>query len=57
MLFYDESEEPSGEATGIVTVNHENEMNDVWYNLSGLPVEAPSKAGIYIRNGKKVVVK
>ena len=57
MLFYDESEEPSGEATGIVTVNHENEKNDVWYNLSGLSVEAPSKAGIYIRNGKKVVVK
>ena len=57
MLFYDESEEPSGEATGIVTVNHENEKKDVWYNLSGLPVEAPGKAGIYIRNGKKVVVK
>lgn len=57
MLFYDESEEPSGEATGIVTVNHENEKKDVWYNLSGLPIEAPSKAGIYIRNGKKVVVK
>lgn len=57
MLFYDESEEPSGEATGIVTVNHENEKKNVWYNLSGLPVETPSNAGIYIRNGKKVVVK
>lgn len=57
VLFYDESEEPSGEATGIVTVNHENEKKEVWYNLSGQPVETPSKAGIYIRNGKKVVVK
>lgn len=57
MLFIDESEEPNGEATGIVTVNHENEKKGVWYNLSGLPVEAPGKAGIYIRNGKKVVVK
>jgi len=57
MLFYDDSEEPSGESTGIVTVNHDNDKKDVWYNLSGLPVEAPGKAGIYIRNGKKVVVK
>lgn len=57
MLFYDESEEPSGEATGIVTVNHENDKDGIWYNLSGLPIEAPCKAGIYIRNGKKVVVK
>lgn len=57
MLFYDESEEPSAETTGIVTVNHENEKKNVWYNLSGLPVETPSNAGIYIRNGKKVVVK
>lgn len=57
MLFYDESQEPSGETTGIVTVNHENEKKNVWYNLSGLPVETPSNAGIYIRNGKKVVVK
>lgn len=57
MLFYDESEEPSGEATGIVTVNHENDKDGIWYNLSGLPIDAPCKAGIYIRNGKKVVVK
>lgn len=57
MLFIDESEEPSGESTGIVTVNHDNDKKEVWYNLSGLPVEAPGKAGIYIRNGKKVVVK
>jgi hypothetical protein len=32
------------------------EENDVYYNLRGLRVETPSK-GIFIKNGKKVVVK
>jgi hypothetical protein len=31
-------------------------QDDVWYTLSGIPVKTPSK-GMYIRNGKKVIVK
>lgn len=31
--------------------------NDVWYNLQGRKVVKPTSAGIYLRNGEKVVVK
>ncbi len=57
VLFYDEKEEPSGETTGIVTLESDNNENAVWYTLSGMRIEAPAKAGMYIRNGKKVVVR
>ena len=30
--------------------------NDVWYNLQGRRIEKPTKAGLYIKNGKKVIV-
>lgn len=30
---------------------------NVWYNLQGLRIDAPSQLGVYIHNGKKVVVK
>ena len=36
-----------------INVNYEN---DVYYNLQGQRVDKPSK-GIYIKNGKKVMVK
>jgi hypothetical protein len=28
-----------------------------WYNLQGQRIDAPNRPGIYIRNGKKVVIK
>ena len=31
--------------------------DDNWYNLKGMRVDAPSGKGIYIRNGRKVIVK
>lgn len=31
--------------------------DDNWYNLNGMRVDAPSGKGIYIRNGRKVIVK
>lgn len=31
--------------------------NDIWYNLSGQRIDTPTKKGLYIKNGKKVVVK
>lgn len=44
------------EATGIKNVNHEDAINDRYYNINGLQVEKPKK-GLYIVNGRKVVVK
>ena len=41
-------------ATGIKNV--ETMDNDAWYNLQGVRVVRPAK-GVYIKNGKKVVVK
>lgn len=31
--------------------------NAVWYNLMGQKVDAPAKGGVYIHNGKKVLIK
>lgn len=44
------------ETTGIGSVQRENAGDDRYYNLSGLRVEQPSK-GLYIKNGKKVIMK
>ena len=48
--------EGDGETTGISRVAVES-GNDVWYNLSGQRISAPTKKGLYIKNGKKIVVK
>lgn len=47
-----------GEVTGIETVENEaqNVENNVWYTPQGVRVAQPTK-GVYIHNGKKVMVK
>ena len=45
-----------GETTGIVNVNRETITNNQYYTLDGRRVENPSN-GVYIVNGKKVVIK
>ena len=46
------------EATGVNEVIEVNGVNDgSFYDLSGRKVNAPTKKGVYILNGKKVVVK
>lgn len=45
-----------GDATGIINVNHETIINTSYYDLQGRSVIQPAK-GVYIKNGKKVVVK
>ena len=53
MVVFDE-----GDTTGIDTVNSEKvTANSVAYDLQGRRVENPKKGGLYIVNGKKVVVK
>ena len=45
-----------GEATALQRVQDETNA-EVWYTISGVRVERPTKAGIYIKNGRKVLVK
>ena len=42
--------------SGIIEVNREAAAPDTWYDLQGRPVTQPGK-GVYIRNGKKIIVK
>ena len=48
-----------GDATAIEMVNGQSSMvNGTWYDLNGRKLNAiPTKKGVYIMNGKKVVVK
>ncbi|UKK62231.1 hypothetical protein L6468_00180 [Prevotella communis] len=45
------------DATKIANTNITNLTNGDWYTIDGRKVNVPSKKGIYIMNGKKVVVK
>ena len=48
------------EASGITTTNFTNDTNssDAWYDLSGRKLNGkPSRAGVYINNGNKIVIK
>ena len=46
-----------GETTGISRIAAKAADNDVWFNLSGQRISTPTKKGLYIKNGKKVIVK
>ena len=48
------------EATGIITTNFTNSTNsgNEWYSLDGRMLNGkPSRAGVYVNNGKKVAIK
>ena len=49
----------TGETTGINAIDNEKLTidNDSWYDLNGRKVLNPTRKGIYIQNGKKVVIK
>lgn len=38
------------------TLIDNEETNDYWFDLQGRRIQKPSKAGLYIKNGKKVIV-
>ena len=44
------------DATSIRSIG-EVQSDDAWYNLKGQRIDTPTKKGLYIKNGKKVVVK
>ena len=43
--------------TGINAINADTKNDGKYYTLSGVSVEKPTKKGIYIRNGKKIIIK
>ena len=43
--------------TTIETVDNSELTDDNWYDMQGRKINKPTKTGIYIKNGKKVVVK
>ena len=46
------------DATGVNEVNEVIGVNDKWYDLNGRKLNGmPTKRGIYVKNGKKVIVK
>ena len=47
------------EATGVKTTNYTNYTNydGAWYDLSGRKIAKPTQKGVYIHNGRKVVIK
>jgi hypothetical protein len=45
-----------GETTGIQTM-YDDSSNDEWYTLGGQRISKPTKKGLYIHNGHKVVIK
>lgn len=53
-LFFEGSED---DTTGIHTLNYQIADNEGYYTLQGIRVNKPTTAGIYIHNGKKIVVK
>lgn len=46
-----------GDATEIVNVEADDVTNDIYYDMQGRRINAPARSGIYIKNGKKVVLK
>lgn len=45
------------EATGISNITSGAADSGAWYNMQGVKVEKPAQKGVYIHNGKKIVVK
>ena len=54
-LFFEGSEDDT--VTGIHTLNHQIVDKEGYYTLQGIRLNKPTTAGIYIHNGKKIVVK
>ena len=53
-------EEPNGNTTVIrgITVDSQSVNAEGWYNLRGMKLQgAPTEKGVYIQNGKKVIIK
>lgn len=54
-LFFEGSDDNA--TTGIHAISHPIADNEGYYTLQGIRVNKPVRAGIYIHNGKKIIVK
>lgn len=49
---------PDDDATGIASVvNKQQNADNVWYDLNGRRINAPKTKGIYVKDGRKLVIK
>ena len=48
-----------GDTTGISSLTNDEPQNgkDIWFNMNGQRIAKPTQKGLYIHNGKKVIVK
>ena len=49
--------EDSNESTGVSAISSQAEASDTWYTLGGQRIVAPTTHGVYIKNGKKIIIK
>lgn len=50
----------SGTATAIESIKMEetrSTTDDAWYTITGIRINEPTQAGLYIHNGKKVIIR
>ena len=45
------------DTTGITVISGERASDDKWYTIDGQQVTYPNKKGLYIQNGKKIVIR
>lgn len=49
---------PGEDVTGIATIeNRQQNADNVWYDLNGRRINAPTTKGIYVKDGRKFVIK
>lgn len=46
-----------GDATEIIDIESGNKTNDIYYDMQGRRISTPTRSGLYIMNGKKVIIK
>ena len=44
-------------STGIEHINTTKDNKDTWYNLNGVRIAQPTEKGLYIHNGRKVMLR
>ena len=46
-----------GDATEIIDIESDDEAIDIYYDIQGRRISTPKRSGLYIKNGKKVIIK
>ena len=46
-----------GDATEMISIEENDATHNIYYDMQGRRINAPTKSGLYIKNGKKVVIK